>query len=274
MFSRNLLLKDNDLSENRKGATGAGILLKDVDDIFVEGNTIIRNRYGLTAEGSPQEIGASATFVRNLFALNDTGVGLFSSAPITFVENSMIENIVQVEAQGGQLGSSVLTEAHNVDQIAGVEDAGSALPPGSRTAIWTTDGRGNYWSDYNGYDADDDGIGDQPYQPKPAFASALEENPTLRLFQFTLANEAIEMASDMLPVYRYSPVMEDGSPLMSPVGPALPAEEGVNGDLLLVSVLLLGLSAAVMQVALDFDPLGAAWRSGKRFAGAFRGETP
>lgn len=261
MFSHELLLKGNDLSENRQGATGTGILLKDVDDIWVEGNRILRNKYGLTADGAPQEEGATAVFMRNLFALNDTGLGLMSSAPITFVENAMIENTVQVEALGGDLASDVMSELHP-----GMADAGPTMRASS-DPVWSIGGRGNYWSDYNGYDTDGDGVGDRPYRPEPYFAGALDDHPTLRLFQFTVAQQALDMAAEMFPVYQYSPVIEDRAPLMEPPGPALGDEGGLNGGLLVVSVLFLGLAVALLQVAFDIDPVGWVLRGGKRLIG-------
>ena len=261
MFSKILVLKDNELSENRRGATGAGILLKDVDDIFAQGNRVLRNKFGLMADGSPQTPGATATFMDNLFALNDTGVGLMTSAPITFVDNAMIENTVQVKALGGSLTGHEAApdtpdsgggghEGHGATPAAPAPVAPSA---GSKQATWTIGGRGNYWSDYKGYDADGDGVGDRPYQPQPPFAGALSDNDTLRLFQFTVAQQAIDVASDMFPLYEYDAVIQDSGPLMQAPGPALPGESGINRGLLVVSALLLLLSGAVAQAVLGID---------------------
>jgi nitrous oxidase accessory protein len=279
MFSRDLLLKDNELSGNRRGATGAGILAKDVDNLFVEGNRILRNKFGLTASSTPQTKGATATFLNNLFALNDTGVGLTSDSPITFVQNAMIDNTEQVESLGGDLlGALAASHPGSLQPATGAapgsahEGHGAAKAPAARRTaagdgpVWSIGGGGNYWSDYAGYDADGDGVGDQPYRPRPAFAGALADNPTLRLFRFTLAQEAIDLAAEMFPVYRYDPVIEDGSPLMSAPGPALPDESGTNGGLLLISVLLLALAAGVVQVASGTDPIDVIVSGGKRAA--------
>ena len=266
MFSDDLLIKGNELSNNRDGATGAGMLIKDVDNIFVEGNTIQRNKYGINVEGTPNTMGATATFIRNTLALNDTGIGLFSNAPITFIENAMIENIVQVEALSGALGLG------SMQGMAGATEDQTAAPPAQGDApVWSLGGRGNYWSDYNGYDADADGVGDQAYRPEPAFAGALADNPTLRLFRFTLAQEALDMAAEMFPVYQYDPVIEDRAPLMSAPGRALPDERATNGGLLLISILLIGLALGVIQFTLDIDPLDALARQGKRAAGYLKG---
>jgi len=282
MFSKEILLKDNQLSSNRKGATGAGMLLKDVDNIYAEGNVVLRNKYGMTVEGTPNSASGSATFIRNTFALNDTGLGMMSNAPITFVDNAMIENTVQVKALGGDLGSHLGSEhgaaapgAGSGSSTSGHSGHGSTpeqpTPPvGSRpdAAVWTSDGRGNYWSDYKGYDADGDGIGDAPYKPEPPFAGALEDNETLRLFQHTLAQQAIDVAADMFPVYRYSAVIEDSGPLMSPPGPALPRHQGLNQEMLIVSGLLVVLACVVLQAILDIDLAAVLRIRPRRAAGA------
>ena len=251
MFSQIVVLTDNEISGNRTGATGAGILLKDVDDIFAQDNRILRNKYGMTADGTPQTVGTTAVFFNNLFALNDTGLGLMSNAPITFVENAMIENTVQVKAMGGALASSLLSGHGGAIPGGGQGDQPPVAPSG---IVWTDNGRGNYWSDYTGYDRNSDGVGDVPYAPQPPFAGGLADNDTLRLFQFTLAQEAIDMAARMFPLYRYDAVMEDSGPLMSPPGPVLPSESGINGDLLLVSGALLAISGLVLAMILDVSP--------------------
>ncbi len=249
MFSQDLIVKDNEFFDNRQGATGSGMLLKDVDNIFVEGNKFVRNKYGMTVDGTPQERGATAIFVRNLFALNDTGVGAMSNAPITFVENAMIENTVQVKALGGNLASQV----HGGHGSGGGAQPSGQAPSAPKNAVWATGGRGNYWSDYNGYDANGDGVGDRPYEPQPPFAGGLAANDTLRVFQFTLAQQAIDTAADMFPIYRYEPVIADPGPLMSPPGPALPRDSSTNGGMLAVSALLVLLSLAALQAILDID---------------------
>ncbi|HEY5638674.1 MAG TPA: nitrous oxide reductase family maturation protein NosD [Dehalococcoidia bacterium] len=248
MFSHNMLLKDNDLSSNRKGASGVGALFKDCDDVFAEGNRFLRNKFGITVDGTPQEVGSTAVFAQNLFALNDTGIGLMSNSPIMFVENAMIDNTVQVTALGGALTSS--PAADGVLPVSGSGSGSDSLPDG---ITWSVAGRGNYWSDYHGYDRNGDGVGDIPYEPQPPFAGALADNDSLRLFQFTLAQEAIDMAADMFPLYRYDAVMADDSPLMSPPGPALSTESEFDRGLFAVSALLLAISGLALAALLDID---------------------
>lgn len=238
MFSHDVLLKDNELSGNRRGATGTGLLLKDVDNLFAEGNRLLRNKYGMTAEGTPQSVGATAILQRNLFALNDTGIAVMSNAPITFVENAMIDNTVQVKALGGELASRILSTHGGGLPLSEGDSGRPAEPP--KGAVWTIDGRGNYWSDYRGYDANGDGVGDRPYEPRPPFAGRLERDDGLRVFQFTLAQQAIDLAADLFPLYRYHPVITDTGPLMRPpAGLALDRAAGWNARLLTASMGLL-----------------------------------
>lgn len=235
MFSQDLIVKDNEFSSNRDGASGAGMLLKDDDNIYVEGNRFFRNKYGMTVEGTPQGAGATAIFRRNTYALNDVGLALTSNSPVTFVENAVIDNGVQVKALSGDLMDRSAPGHGGGDSAA--EDGKAVLPQG---AVWSSEGRGNYWSDYRGYDADGDGVGDQPYLPRPAFGGRLADDDTLRLFQFTPAQQALDMAVNLFPVYRYDAVIEDGSPLMRPpAGLTLEHREAVNRRMLVTSALLL-----------------------------------
>src|SRR3990170_695924 len=262
MFSHDLLLKDNEFSENRRGATGAGILLKDCDNPFVEGNLLLRNKYGMTVEGTPQSVGATAVFHRNLFALNDTGVALMPNAPITFVDNAMIENTVQVQILGGDAGSRLLS-AHSAQPAQDAHAAhGGETPKPPAGAVWTLNGSGNYWSDYRGYDADGDGVGDRPYLPEPPFAGRLTEDETLRLFQFTLAQQAIDVATDMFPLYQYDAVIEDSGPLMEPPpGLVLSEARELNVRLLVVSAAMVALAAWVAAGVLDVSGSTVALRA-------------
>jgi hypothetical protein len=199
----------------------------------------------------------------------------------------MIENTVQVEAISGALaldsehGSSSATTAtgattsgagHSGHTTQSTQDGSTGAQTTTGEArpnapVWSLGGRGNYWSDYRGYDADGDGVGDRPYRPEPPFAGALDEHPTLRFFQFTLAQQAIDTASDMFPVYRYDPVIEDAGPLMDPPGPALVREHGLNTGLIITSVMLLALAAAVLQLVFDIDPVRAILGAGRRIRG-------
>jgi nitrous oxidase accessory protein len=156
------------------------------------------------------------------------------------VENAVIDNVVQVQALSGSI-------AHAPADATAPKDAGaSQLPHG---AVWMSQGRGNYWSDYRGFDANNDGVGDQAYLPRPAFAGRLADDPTLQLFQYTVAQQAIDLAADMFPVFRYDAVIEDGGPLMEPPeGLGMPHGSGPNIELLLVSGLLAAGSAAVITV--------------------------
>jgi nitrous oxidase accessory protein len=274
MYSKDLIMKDNELSDNRRGASGTGILLKDDDNVWIEGNRIMRNKFGVTVDGSPAAAGATAIFRRNTFALNDTGIGLLPNAPITFIENAMIDNTVQVKALSGELATALSSHSGAVP-VDGAPPAGGT-PALSKAAVWTSAGRGNYWSDYRGFDANGDGVGDQPYLPRPPFAGRLGNEEMLRLFQFTPAQQAIDAATDMFPVYKYNAVIEDGSPLMEPPpGLALSRDAGINIRLLGVSVLLVLLSAFVAGRFASVDAARLLRRMlGARKRGGRPGEAP
>jgi nitrous oxidase accessory protein len=202
MYSRNPQVIGNSLSDNH-GPSGGGIGLKDVDNAVVEGNRFVNNQIAAQIDDSPRELGIENVWRGNVFAYNEIGIGFLPSVRHnTLVDNSFVDNTEHVAIIGrGQL----------------------------RDITWAVDGRGNYWSDYAGYDANRDGVGDLPYRSQRLFESLTDEHPSLRLFTLGPAAMAIDFAARAFPETRPETKLEDPAPLMSaPVSPYLPATAAIS----------------------------------------------
>jgi nitrous oxidase accessory protein len=216
MYGRRMILRDNLLAFNR-GPSGYGLGLKDMDDSVITGNRFLDNRVGAFVDGSPREMDSIGLIEGNLFAYNDIALEMLPSVRHNRIwDNSFIENEQQVViAGGGRLGENE----------------------------WAPDGRGNYWSDYAGYDADGDGLGDMPYRSQRLLDSLLGQKPELRLFLYSPAVNAVDFAARAFPMIRPQPILEDTAPLTDPVFPTdapLPVT-GREGALWPVLLLPLGL---------------------------------
>ena len=194
MYSRDLVLRNNVMAENN-GPSGYGAGLKDIDGVIATGNRFIGNRAGLYLDNSPWSYDRHQTIEGNLFAYNDVGV-LFQPAVKRnhFTGNAFIDNGEQV----GITGTGQFTDN-----------------------TWTTAGAGNYWSDFAGYDADGDGVGDVPYRLDDLYSELTDNHPQLQFFAETPAARAIDVAAQMFPVFRPRPKVEDTAPLVNM--PAMPA---------------------------------------------------
>jgi len=190
MYTQNLTLRQN-LSLGHRGPSGYGIGLKDTDNAQIVENVIADNSVGAFIDNSPSESNSSVLFRRNLFAYNETAVLMFPSVRgDVFTENSFIENFEQVGIAGG------------------------GEPHGNS---WTQ----NYWGDYLGYDADNDGIGDLVYKSERLFEHLIDRHPQLRLFLYSPAIQALEFAARALPIFKPQPKLTDPRPLMDPLLPTL-----------------------------------------------------
>ena len=187
MYSRDLVLVDNIMARNN-GPSGFGIGFKDMDGVTARGNRFIDNRVGVHLDNSPWSYDKWQTFDGNLFAYNDIGVGFLPAVKRnTFTGNSFVDNGEQVAV----LGSGTFT---------GNE--------------WSLDGAGNYWSDFAGYDADGDGIGDRPYRLDDLYSTLTDDHPELSFFAQTPAARAVDVAARVFPVLKPRPKVQDDAPLV------------------------------------------------------------
>lgn len=185
---------ENNLLQGSRGPSGHGLGLKEVDGVDVINNVIYDNRVGVYNDNSPFSMNVYGNFRGNLIAFNDIGVGVLPSARANvYVKNSFVENLEHVSI----LGTGELSAGNQ----------------------WSINGEGNYWSDYSGYDADGDGVGDLPYNNTAKVEELRRSHPNLQLFRFSLAETAIDFASEAMPFIAGKPILVDEHPLVSPVHP-------------------------------------------------------
>lgn len=211
MFSRRITLEGNLFSGNR-GYRAYGLLIKDCEDSTVANNAVVGNRTGMFLDGT-----AHVRVRHNRIVGNDLGLEVRGSTEATSFEGNTI--------------------AGNTEAV--------ATPTGIGENTW----RGNYWSDYRGYDLDGDGRGDTPHEAGSVFSYLLENLPPARLFLLSPAIQALEFAERTFPIVD-APSITDPAPAMHPTVATAPTRStgGISGGLLGVSLvaLLLGILPLVM----------------------------
>ncbi|MCA9293187.1 MAG: nitrous oxide reductase family maturation protein NosD [Phycisphaerales bacterium] len=218
MYSNRITVQDNVLVRNR-GASGYGLGLKDCDDIVVRNNAMLANRVGIYIDNSPSSVDSNGLVEHNAVQYNEIG---FLATPNThnndLTENAFIENEQQVAVHG----KGDLAQNH-----------------------FARDGRGNFWSDYAGFDLQGDGIGDLPYESRNLFESLLATDPNLRIFVNSPAQQAVEFAGRALPQLQPNPSFTDPSPLVQrPVSLAAGTSSRFNAAMGFVSLILLCVAGA------------------------------
>lgn len=225
MYSTDVVMVGNTFEGSRSAATGVGLLFKDADRVTIQENRIIHNHIGVEFDNAPATPDGWVRLTGNLIAYNAIGFSLMSTAAITATENAVVENLRPVEPRG-----AVRLEANN----------------------WAPGGRGNYWSDYTGFDLTGDGIGDVAYQRTDVLEDLAARVPALQAFMFTPAHHAIATASRLMPIVRATPVVVDPYPLMRPpVSTRAPASSDRGLSLFGTS---LGLFAGALAVIAAIRP--------------------
>ena len=182
MYSHRVQMRRNVFRHNR-GYSSYGILFQENDDCILEDNIISDNAVGIFMEAMRR-----GQVRRNLISANDIAIQAFGSA------------------------SENLFESNNfVDNLSPILEVGA--PANTR---WNGEAAGNYWSDYEGYDLDSDGLGDMPYKITNLFAHLEGSYPRLRLYLYSPAGQALAVAERGFPLLEHE-TQQDMKPLMRPV---------------------------------------------------------
>jgi parallel beta-helix repeat protein len=143
----NCTIEENEITNNSYG-------------IFPEwsNNSLIMKNKIMNNQGGGIYVANSFNFIikQNLIAANPSfGIGFIGSTNSTVIMNAISNN----GGPGIRIYTSTNIRLHHNDFVNNADKAFSQ----SSTVIWDDGSEGNYWSDYNGTDANQDGIGDTPY---------------------------------------------------------------------------------------------------------------
>jgi len=192
MYSDYIELNQNQILFNRDTYLSSGLVLLKTKNIEASKNVVVGNYIGIQLD-----LVYDSEFIKNLFAENDVGVLAFTGGgEVYFTENDFIGNYTSVQPVDGPIDG----------------------------VIWAKEGRGNYWSDYLGYDLDLDGVGDVPHHLSGAFEELQRLRPLARLYLFSLGAKALASAEKVFPIIFSQPTV-DPAPLMRPTSVARVALE-------------------------------------------------
>jgi len=182
MFARNCEVVGNRAFANRRH----GILLKQVEHSRFARNSVCGQNRGFFIQQAVAD-----RFEENVVSQNDIGVYLSNqSEGNVFVGNAFLDNVQQVWQPTDEAEKGLLASNHFSDH-----------------------GRGNYWSDYTGVDANRDGIGDTPYHQTDTLGYMVNRHPEVRVFALSPAAALLRKGEELLPVLDVEGVT-DPAPLM------------------------------------------------------------
>ncbi|MDI5987246.1 nitrous oxide reductase family maturation protein NosD [Halomonas sp. M4R5S39] len=172
-----------------------GILMNNITGSTLRGNRVEGIRQPLDAEGQGLVSGGEgkAIFIYNS-QYNHLEANRFTDSDIGIHLTAGSEDNVLV-------GNAFVDNRQQVMYVA------------TRRQEWSADGRGNYWSDYLGWDLAGDGIGDTAFEPNDAMDRLLWRFPEARLLLHSPAVVALRWVQRQFPIFRAQGV-RDSSPLM------------------------------------------------------------
>ena len=163
MYTQHVTMVGNTFEHNW-GTSSYGLLLKDIRDSEIRHNRFVRNTIGLYAEGSNRIVVEDNEFDSNGYAVRI----MANSIDNHFRRNNFVGN-----------GFDVVTN--------------------SRQSFNTFDS--NYWSEYDGYDLDGDGVGDVPHHPVRLFSLLVEKAPPSVVLLGSLFVVLVDTAERVMPVF-------------------------------------------------------------------------
>jgi nitrous oxidase accessory protein len=183
MYSDGVVVRGNHIL-HASGPTGVGLGFKETSDLLIENNEVMYCASGLYIDVSPFQPDTTNRFLNNTVAYNGIGVRFLNDwQGNTFRDNQFADNLTQVFVGGGN------TANRNE---------------------WV----GNYWSDYQGFDRDRDGIGDTPHEIFAYADRIWRDSPYAQFFKGSPLLETLDFLERLAPFSQPQLLVRDLEPKM------------------------------------------------------------
>jgi nitrous oxidase accessory protein len=184
MYTEGGVLRNNVIS-HATGATGMGVGFKESSGTLVENNEIIYCGIGVGSDLSPFQPDSTIEFKGNRFAYNGIGI-LFNS-----------------ETGGNNLRDNVFEG--NLTQVSYGSRGGA---DNANKNAWSA----NYWDDYQGFDRNADGVGDQKHELYSYADQIWIELPMARFFRSSPVLELLDFLERLAPFSTPDLILSDEKP--------------------------------------------------------------
>jgi len=185
MYSKDTIATENTVM-NSLGTTGLGIGLKDCSNYTIRNNNILYCARGLYIDRSPFEPDTVNHFEGNNILYNSEGVHFHSlSLHNIFTKNTLKGNI-----------ETVVNDSYNMKVTENVWD-------------------GNYWDNYEGFDKNNDGIGDTPHTLYYYADKMWLLNPNVKFFYGSPVISILNFLAKLAPISEPVKLLTDPHPKMT-----------------------------------------------------------
>ncbi len=214
MFSRRLVVRNN-LSDHDRDR---GILFNGTNNSQITGNAVLgglqpAERWATSdnraaEEGVPQAEAPARAALAGARPAPEKCVFIYNTNHNRITDNWFEGCEIGIHFTAGSEGNEITSNAF-------VNNANQVKYVGSRHLDWSTDGRGNYWSDNPAFDLNGDGIADTAYRPNDLIDRVLWTAPAAKVLINSPAVQVIRWAQAQFPALLPGGVI-DSHPLMSP----------------------------------------------------------
>jgi nitrous oxidase accessory protein len=184
MFSHSSRVLDN-IFRNASGSFGIGMGFKECSDFLLSGNTVLYNARGVYIDQSPYQPGTVNTYTNN----------------------SLLHNTVGIQFHGTTIGSRFEGNTFRGN----ITDISNDTP---ESALWLNSWFMNKWDNYEGFDFDGDGFGDNPMTVSEYADRIMHYKPSVKFFYGSPAMSLLDFLSRLLPFSEPEVLAVDEKPSM------------------------------------------------------------